>query len=152
VPVREVRVLEEAASCRTPRGSGGSADIDDCEVADDPRACDDQGEGRARRRKHKFEQEIPMQREEIYDNLFKIKAANAARAEKQIELDSRRLRLEWERIAADREERLLDRQAQVDERRIDLETQIATVGRTKPSADEYVSVTAGDSGGFSKYS
>jgi hypothetical protein len=123
VPVRAVRVLEQAASSRTPSGSGGSADIDDCEVEDEPRANDDQGEVRAGRRKRKFEQEIPTQREEIYGKLFKIEADNAARAEKQFELDSRRLSLERERIAADREERLLDRQAQADERRIDRETQ-----------------------------
>jgi hypothetical protein len=48
--VRAVCVLEQAASSRTPGGSGGSADTDDCEVEDEPRAYDDRGEGRARRR------------------------------------------------------------------------------------------------------
>jgi hypothetical protein len=123
VPVRAVRVLEQAASSRTPSGSGGSADIDDCEVGDEPRAYNDQGEFRARRRKRKLEQQTTTQREEIYGKLFKIEADNVARAEKQFELESRLLSLERERIAADREERLLDRQAQEYERRIDRKTQ-----------------------------
>jgi hypothetical protein len=124
VPVRAVRVLGQAASSRNPSGSGGSADIDDGEIEGEPRAYDDQAEVRARRRKRKFEQEIPTQRrEEIYGKLLKIEADNAARAEKQFELNPRRLSLERKRIAADREERLLDRQAQADESRIDRETQ-----------------------------
>jgi hypothetical protein len=117
VPVLAVRVLEQAASSWTPSGSSGSAYIDDCEVEDEPRASDDQGEVRAGRRKCKFEQKIPTQREEIYGKLFKIEADNAARAEKQFELDSRRLSLERERIAADRGS------ASADAPRIDRETQ-----------------------------
>jgi hypothetical protein len=136
VPERAARVLELAGSNRTPTGSNGSADL--CEFEDDdmPSGCDVQAEEdgqdgsrttheavRGRRKKRKAEQSSPIQREDVYCKLFKIEADNAARAEKQFDLDSRRLSLEQQKIAADREERQLDRQARAAERAVDREAQ-----------------------------